>query len=90
MDAQLMDKLDFSQPELGESNAYERKKQLNKIYRIIKDELTPSQRTIFLLRYEENLKQKEIAKRLGIDKSTVSRTLKRATDNIKKFAKYIP
>ncbi|MDR0983572.1 MAG: sigma-70 family RNA polymerase sigma factor [Ruminococcus sp.] len=88
MDAQLIDKLNLSPPELGESNQNERKKQVAKIYKIIFSELTPSQKEIFLLRYEQNLKQWEIAEKLGINKSTVSRTLKRASDNIKKYVKY--
>ncbi|MDR0983793.1 MAG: sigma-70 family RNA polymerase sigma factor [Ruminococcus sp.] len=88
MDSQLIDKLNLSTPNFGESNQAQRKKQVSQIYKIIAGELTPSQREIFLLRYVDNLKQKEIAEKLGINKSTVSRTLKRASDNIKKYVKY--
>ena len=50
----------------------------------IAEDLTPNQKEMVYLKYYEQLKNKEIAERLGLDASTVSRTLKRARERIKK------
>lgn len=42
----------------------------------IAEDLTPNQKEMVYLKYYEQLKNKEIAERLGLDASTVSRTLK--------------
>lgn len=52
------------------------------------EELTPRQQEILLLRYEKNLRAAEIARKLGVHPSTVSRTLKRAKNNLKRVLKY--
>ena len=41
-------------------------------------ELTPRQRQILLMRYEQQLSPAQIARELGVHRSTVSRTLHRA------------
>ncbi len=50
----------------------------------IAEDLTSNQKKMVYLKYYEQLKNKEIAERLGLDASTVSRTLKRARERIKK------
>ena len=42
----------------------------------IAEDLTPNQKEMVYLKYYEQLPNKEIAERLGLDASTVSRTLK--------------
>lgn len=39
--------------------------------------------------FVENIKQKEIAKRLNVNQSTVSRNIKRGLTRIKKYTKYL-
>lgn len=51
-------------------------------------ELTPRQRQMMQMRYEENKTVSAIARELGVDKSTVSRTLTRAIARIRKVLKY--
>ena len=51
--------------------------------------LTPRQRLMLHLRYEEGLRAAQIAERLGVQKSTVSRTLKRAEARLARFLKYV-
>lgn len=51
-------------------------------------ELTPRQRELLRLRYEEELSVKEIAQRLALDKSTVSRTITRAKRRLYKYLRY--
>lgn len=59
----------------------------------IAEDLTPNQKEMVYLKYYEQLKNKEIAERLGVSDSTVSRTLTRAKNRIKKsmrlYMKYL-
>lgn len=52
------------------------------------EELTPRQRELLRLRYEENMTVSEIAAAIGRDKSTVSRTLSRARRRLYKCLRY--
>ena len=52
------------------------------------EELTQRQRELIELYYLENMNMSEIACRLGISPSTVSRTLKRGRGRLRKYIKY--
>lgn len=54
----------------------------------IREELTPRQQQILQLRYFEHLKGSEISEKLGVNRSTVSRTLDRAESRLKRVLKY--
>ncbi|MGI5979632.1 MAG: sigma-70 family RNA polymerase sigma factor [Oscillospiraceae bacterium] len=54
----------------------------------INEELTDRQRELIELYYLENMNMTEIARRLGISPSTVSRTLKRGRGRLRKYIKY--
>lgn len=54
----------------------------------IEEELTSRQREIIMLYYYQGLNMCEIARTLNINKSTVSRIIKRAKLKLKKFIKY--
>ena len=69
----------------SDPRAVKKKKLLN----IVQNELTPIQRTIVIECIFNDRKQTEVAKELGVNRSTVSRTLKRAMSKIKQFAKYM-
>lgn len=56
--------------------------------KVIKNELTPRQREIIVLYYYKGLGVSEIADKLRLAPSTVSRTIKGARDKIYKFLKY--
>lgn len=51
-------------------------------------ELTPRQQEVLALYYDEGLKMVEIARELGIDPSTVSRTLSRAKARLYRCLRY--
>ena len=51
-------------------------------------ELTPRQRQLMQMRYEENMSVTQIADALGLDKSTVSRTITRAKQRLYKCLRY--
>lgn len=52
------------------------------------EELTHRQRELISLYYLEEISMTEIAHRLGISPSTISRTLKRGKTRLKKYLKY--
>ena len=51
-------------------------------------ELTPRQKQMLEMHFEQNMSVSEIAQDLGVNVSTVSRTLKRAKDRIRRYLKY--
>ncbi|MBR6739258.1 MAG: sigma-70 family RNA polymerase sigma factor, partial [Oscillospiraceae bacterium] len=51
-------------------------------------ELTERQREMLRLRYEEEMSVSEIAAVLGVNKSTVSRTLARASQRLERALRY--
>lgn len=55
---------------------------------VIAHELTPQQRRMIYLRYYENLRQCEVAERMGLSPSTVSRSLRRAECRIRKYMRF--
>ena len=51
-------------------------------------ELTPRQREVLILYYDKGLKMHQIARRLGVNESTVSRTVKRAKQRLYRCLRY--
>ena len=49
---------------------------------LLQDSLTPKQKCSILLYYRDGLTVKQIAQKLGVDKSTVSRTINRGRQRI--------
>lgn len=62
--------------------------QVQRVKRAIRRELTPRQREIVRLVFYEHLHQAEIARRLGLNRSTVCRTLHRAESRLRKRLEY--
>jgi RNA polymerase sigma factor (sigma-70 family) len=62
--------------------------QLKRIRRAIAQELTASQREILLPYHVQGMNIPQIAAERGVYKSTVSRTLKRAEDKLRRYLKY--
>lgn len=56
--------------------------------RALREDVTPRQRQTLLLYYGEGLNMREIGDRLGIDKSTVSRTIKRGEARLRRCLRY--
>lgn len=56
--------------------------------RAMEEELTPRQRQLVHMYYTEQLRMQDIADRLGISLSTVSRTIKRGREKLKKSLRY--
>ena len=52
------------------------------------EDLTPRQRQMLEMRFEQNMKISEISEELGVNRSTVSRTIIRAKKNLRSCLKY--
>ena len=64
------------------------KAHLKRIRRIIDNELTQNQQEILLSFYFRGMTVTEIAKERGVHKSTVSRTLRRAEEQLRRYLQY--
>lgn len=51
-------------------------------------ELTPHQKQVLELHYDQHMRVTEIARYLGVNPSTVSRTLRRARDRLHRYLQY--
>ena len=62
--------------------------QLQRLRRAVRQELSPRQRETVEAYYFENKTMEQIARELGVNRSTVSRTLKRGVGNLERFLRY--
>ena len=62
--------------------------QLKRLRRVIEAELTPCQKQTLTAYYFRQLTIPQIAKEQGVNKSTVSRTLRRAEDRVRRCLRY--
>lgn len=65
-----------------------KKMQLERVQRVIREALSPAQRETLIAYYFHRQSITEIARERGVHKSTVSRTLKRAQNNLRQHLKY--
>ena len=62
--------------------------QTKRVQRVIEEELTPLQREALIAYYIQGQSITEIAQDRGVHKSTISRTLHRAEEKLRRFLKY--
>lgn len=62
--------------------------QLERIRTVIREELTPVQREVLMAYYFQEQNIVQIARERGVNKSSVSRALRRAEERLQKFLKY--
>ena len=65
-----------------------REVQLKRVKRVIQEELTPLQRETLIAYYFQQQTIPQIAMDRGVNKSTVSRTLRRAEEKLRRYLKY--
>ena len=58
------------------------------LLRALREDVAPRQREMLLLYYGEQLNMRQIGTRLGVDKSTVSRTIKRGERRLQRCLRY--
>ena len=73
---------------LSQTNREVIRKQCEILNYIITNKLSKKQQRILNLYYYENYKMKDIANIIGIDKSTVSRSIKRSKSKIKEYMNF--
>ena len=75
-----------------QENADDNQEQIERLLRNLRkariQELTPRQQEVLSLRYEQNMRITEIAQHLGLNRSTVSRTLRRAQKRLRRCLQY--
>ena len=75
-----------------QKNASDNREQLERLRRNLRlarlQELTPRQQELLTLYYEEEMTIPEIAQHLEINRSTVSRTLRRARERLHHYLQY--
>jgi RNA polymerase sigma factor (sigma-70 family) len=65
-----------------------REQQIKRMKLVIREELTELQRYTVIAYYFREQSMEQIAKERRVNKSTVSRTLKRAEDKLRRFLQY--
>ncbi len=65
-----------------------RQQQIQRVRAVMQQELTENQRQTLAAYYFEKQTIPQIARDRGVHKSTVSRTLKRAEDKLRRFLRY--
>lgn len=65
-----------------------REMQMQRVKRVIEEELTPLQRQTLIAYYFQQQTIPKIAESRGVNKSTVSRTLKRAEEKLRRYLRY--
>ena len=65
-----------------------KKIQLQRIEQVSRQELTPLQRETLVAYYFQEQKIAQIAQDRGVNKSTVSRTLRRAEEKLRRYLRY--
>ena len=74
------------------ANAGDNSEQMARLRRNLRrareQELTKRQRAMVALYYDQGMTMPQIAERLGVSRSTVSRTLRRARDRLYRFLRY--
>jgi len=73
---------------LSGDNSRELDRLKRNLYRAIQEEVTPRQRLLLSLYYGEGMSMPDIAQQLGVDKSTVSRTIKRGEARLQRCLRY--
>lgn len=58
------------------------------LWRALHEDVTEKQRRYMLLYYSEGLNMNEIGEREGVDKSTVSRTIRRGEERLRRCLRY--
>lgn len=73
---------------LGEDNGETHSLLLRNLNLALRDELTPKQRRAIKMYYIDRMKMVDIAAKLNLNASTVSRTIKRGRSRLQKCLKY--
>jgi len=74
--------------EMAQDNSKELSRLKRNLVRAMREDITDKQREVLALYYGEGITMREIGDRLGIDRSTVSRTIKRGEQRLQRCLRY--
>lgn len=74
--------------EQADSNHEQTRRLLTNLPLAVAEELTERERQILRMRFTQNMRVTDIAQELGVQKSTVSRALSRATEKLYRALRY--
>ncbi len=74
--------------EMSSDNSREISRLKRNLLRALREDVTAKQRQVLLMYYGQGLNMREIGERLGVDKSTVSRTIKRGEKRLRRCLRY--
>ena len=74
--------------QMSADNSKEISRLKRNLIRALQEDVTPRQRQTLLLYYSDGLNMREIGECLGVDKSTVSRTIKRGERRLRRCLRY--
>ena len=74
--------------QMAADNSREISRLKRNLVRALQEDVTPRQRQTLLMYYGQGLNMREIGERLGLDKSTVSRTIKRGERRLQRCLRY--
>ena len=73
---------------MAEDNSQQMARLKHNLVRALREDVTARQREFLLLYYGERLNMRQIGEKLGVDKSTVSRTIKRGEARLRRCLRY--
>ena len=73
---------------MAEDNSEQTGRLRRNVMRALQEDVTPRQRECMLLYYEKGLNMRQIAELTGVDKSTVSRNIKRGESRLRRCLRY--
>ncbi len=73
---------------IAEDNSSQHLRLKRNLMAALREDITDKQRQALLLYYGEGLNMREIGERLGVDKSTVSRNIKRGEHRLRRCLRY--
>ena len=71
-----------------DNNTHEMDRLKRRLRRAICEDVTETQRRYLMMYYGERVNMVEISRRMGVHKSTVSRTIKRGEDRLRRCLRY--
>ncbi len=74
--------------QIAADNTRELSRLKRNLIRCLREDVTPQQRQMMLLYYAEGKNMREIGQAMGVDKSTVSRTIKRGERRLQRCLRY--
>lgn len=73
---------------MAEDNSQELGTLRRNLARALREDITPRQREVLALYYQERMNMGEIAAHLGVERSTISRTIKRGETRLRRVLRY--